>query len=38
MKGEWLLFVLKKEAISGRTGEAVAEKGGDTLKKIRLSP
>lgn len=38
MKGEWLLFVLKKEAIGGRTGETVAEKGVDTLKKIRLNP
>lgn len=29
MKGKWVLFVLKKEAIGGRTGEAVAEKGSD---------
>lgn len=32
------MFVLKKEAIGGRTGETVAEKGVDTLKKIRLNP
>ena len=37
MKGEWVLFVLKKEAIRGGTGEAVAEKGSDTHNKIRLT-
>jgi len=38
MKGEWVLFVLKKEAIGGGTGEAVAEKGSDMHNKIRLAP
>lgn len=33
MKGEWVLFVLQKEAISG---EAVAENGSGAHKKTRL--
>lgn len=31
------MFVLKKEATGGRTGEAVAEKVSDAHNKVRLT-